>query len=291
MKQRQILGSIFSVALFSVALFSVGCTCYPGGNGNYGCGPFGCAMPANVGPIDYVDGNTGYNGYSPKIARQCALPCDQVSACDPCAPATCEPMTNEIACNDPCAPTCEQITCKPNGFARQQPIYLGSGIGSGVHLNNFGTGVRVLGEGVLSLAATPFILTGKILTCGGRGYETYSNCGCSNEVYYGDNCYQPHDFANPCNSMQSCSPSPCDISCEPCGSYKMTSSYLAPINSHSGCANCSQGQHGFSTPDQSTTPSTPSYETPVPFQTVPAGTPQSESLPIPENSFEPMTKN
>ncbi len=78
-------------------------------------------------------------------------------------------------------------------------------------------GVYALGEGALTLAASPFILLGSLISGGPCGYETYPNCGCSNEIYYGDNCYQPHDFNDPCTG---------------CGGQPAA---------NSGCANCGGG--------------------------------------------------
>ncbi|GHT35879.1 hypothetical protein FACS189427_06250 [Planctomycetales bacterium] len=66
-------------------------------------------------------------------------------------------------------------------------------------LYNIGYGIRVIGEGALAVAAAPFVITGHIICATFNGYESYPNCGCSNEVYYGDNCAQAHDCA-PCSS-------------------------------------------------------------------------------------------
>lgn len=68
-----------------------------------------------------------------------------------------------------------------------------------------GNGIRVVGEGALAIAASPFIIARHVICAGCNGYGSYPNCGCSNEVYYGDNCYQAHDICDPCG----CSPSPC----------------------------------------------------------------------------------
>lgn len=84
-------------------------------------------------------------------------------------------------------------------------------------LSCVGDGIRVLGEGALGLVMAPFVLVGNILCNACHGYESYPNCGCSNEVYYGDNCYQPHDFCDPCA----------------CGAVAG--------NGHRGCAQCSGG--------------------------------------------------
>ena len=57
-------------------------------------------------------------------------------------------------------------------------------------------GLRVIGEGAVGLVAAPFVLVGSLINCG--AYGNYYGSGCSNEAYYGDNCYQPHDFCDPC---------------------------------------------------------------------------------------------
>ncbi len=85
-------------------------------------------------------------------------------------------------------------------------------------LGTVASGVRVIGEGAFSLAASPFLLLGSLISGGPCGYEAYPNCGCGSEIYYGDNCYQPHDFNDPC-----------------CGTYSGTSV------AGSGCANCAGG--------------------------------------------------
>ncbi|MDR1271373.1 MAG: hypothetical protein LBK82_17840, partial [Planctomycetaceae bacterium] len=88
-------------------------------------------------------------------------------------------------------------------------------------LGNLVNGVFVLGEGAFCLAAAPFALVGNLLCGGYGGYEMFPNYGCGNEVYYGDNCYQPHDFCNPCAGV------------DPCGCGGGAAS--------SGCSRCSGG--------------------------------------------------
>ncbi|MDR0337250.1 MAG: hypothetical protein LBI18_09190 [Planctomycetaceae bacterium] len=88
-------------------------------------------------------------------------------------------------------------------------------------LGNLVNGVFVLGEGAFCLAAAPFALVGNLLCGGYGGYEIFPYNSCSNEVYYGDNCYQPHDFCNPCDNVDSCG----------CGSGAASS----------GCSRCSGG--------------------------------------------------
>jgi hypothetical protein len=88
-------------------------------------------------------------------------------------------------------------------------------------LGNLVNGVFALGEGAFCLAAAPFVLVGNLLGGGYGGYEMFPNYGCSNEVYYGDNCYQPQDFCNPCSGVDSCG----------CGSGTASN----------GCSRCSGG--------------------------------------------------
>jgi hypothetical protein len=71
-------------------------------------------------------------------------------------------------------------------------------------LGNLVNGVFVLGEGAFCLAAAPFVMVGNLLCGGYGGYEIYPHNACSNEVYYGDNCYQPHDICNPCSDVDAC---------------------------------------------------------------------------------------
>lgn len=81
-----------------------------------------------------------------------------------------------------------------------------SGMGSGMYscspcvdlLRCVGHSVRVLGEGALTIVAAPFVIVGHVICSTCTGYESYPNCGCSNEVYYGDNCLQQHDLCDPC---------------------------------------------------------------------------------------------
>ncbi|MDR2439665.1 MAG: hypothetical protein LBE12_09905 [Planctomycetaceae bacterium] len=58
--------------------------------------------------------------------------------------------------------------------------------------------VFVLGEGAFCLAASPFIIAGNIISNACGNYESFQSPCCSNEVYYGDNCYQ-QDICNPCS--------------------------------------------------------------------------------------------
>lgn len=83
-------------------------------------------------------------------------------------------------------------------------------------LRCIGQSIRVVGEGALAIAAAPFVIVGHVICAGCNGYESYPNCGCSNEVYYGDNCTQMHDYCDPCG----------------CGGTRTATS---------GCSNCSGG--------------------------------------------------
>ncbi|MDR0871484.1 MAG: hypothetical protein LBN39_11905 [Planctomycetaceae bacterium] len=98
-----------------------------------------------------------------------------------------QPGACEADCGTNCAPAA--------GYGTYPRYYGGNPFGC---LNTIGNGIANVGEGAVCLAASPFIFVGKIITGGCYGYEWYPNCGCSGEVYYGDNCYQQHDFCNPC---------------------------------------------------------------------------------------------
>ena len=82
--------------------------------------------------------------------------------------------------------------------------------------------VRAIGETALAIAAAPFVITGHIVCAAIYSHEAYPNCGCSNEVYYGDNCAQAHD-------------------CAPCrGGVTRGTTGCANCN-QPGCADCNQG--------------------------------------------------
>ncbi len=68
-------------------------------------------------------------------------------------------------------------------------------------LGRLGNGIGVVGGAALDLVAAPVVLASKIVAGGSCVYETYPNCGCSNEVYYGDNSLQAHDFCDPCGTV------------------------------------------------------------------------------------------
>lgn len=111
------------------------------------------------------------------------------------------------ACEADCGATCGG-GCVGYGNYRQSP-------GTDC-LQCVGESIRVVGEGVLGIAAAPFIVAKHMICSGCNGYESYPNCGCSNEVYYGDDCYQMHDFCDPCA----------------CG---------GTVKGNSGCATCNGG--------------------------------------------------
>jgi hypothetical protein len=71
-------------------------------------------------------------------------------------------------------------------------------------LGNLVNGIFVLGEGAFCLAVTPFVMVGNLLCGGYGGYEIFPHNSCSNEVYYGDNCYQSHDLCDPCGNVDAC---------------------------------------------------------------------------------------
>ncbi len=125
-------------------------------------GPCNTFSYMGPGVVDYVDGGM----------------CAGEAVCGDCGI-----VTNSIGCN----------TCGGMGYG----VGRMRGANRGQCLNRVGNGIAVVGGAALDLAAAPFVVAGKILT-GGCCYETYPNCGCSNEVYYGDNCYQAHDFSDPC---------------------------------------------------------------------------------------------
>jgi hypothetical protein len=171
---------LISIVLLSI-LSTVGCTCYsPLGLRNPCISPFGVCAHGSGGVVDYIDGGIDHSGSCGEVISE--------SVCDPCAAPV---YQNHIACGG--------IGCQ-NGAPCANCL---------VQLAN---GVRLVGEAALTAAATPFLVVGNVLCTAGRGYETFGSCGCSNEIYLGDNCYQTHDFIDPCS---------------PCGTTKTT------------CQNCS----------------------------------------------------
>jgi hypothetical protein len=103
------------------------------------------------------------------------------------------------------AGTCETADCG-TGYANYGcTSYRPCGLSNCANcLGNLVNGIFVLGEGAFCLAAAPFVMVGNLLCGGYGGYEMYPNCGCSNEVYYGDNSYQPHDLCDPCGNVDVC---------------------------------------------------------------------------------------
>lgn len=181
--------AFFSVIVLTV-LSMTGCACYGPGYGYKGscassCSPCG----SNQMGIDYVDGFPG----------ACEADCGSAPSCGP-------------------ASGYAQPGCGGSSYNGYNTAGSCSSCLKGV-----GEGLKVLGEGALAVVSAPFVLAGHVLcgnSCGNGGAygggSTYPNCGCSNEVYYGDNCYQPHDFCDPCG----------------CG---------GPTNGSTNCPNCAGG--------------------------------------------------
>lgn len=176
------------VGIFTIVgllvMSTLGCACgYRTCGSNYGCNGF---VANRV--VDYVDGPIG--GGIAECGDGCYTdcgPCDATSVCSsPCGIASC----GSANCHS-CAPYLENS-------------------------------LRTIGRGALTVVAAPFIVVGQIFNGGnGCGYETYPNCGCSNEIYYGDNCLQCHDFCDPCGNVSACG----------CGGSA----------ANSGCSRCSGG--------------------------------------------------
>ncbi|GHT22627.1 hypothetical protein FACS189419_05450 [Planctomycetales bacterium] len=166
-------------------LSSVGCMCTPGYR-PCGIGGIGCAGP---GVYDYYN-----NGNYCSDCRQssCVTGCDETAACNPC---------EEVDSYSPCSAH--------------------GAVNCGSCLGNLGTGVVLVGRGVLNVAAAPFLLVGNLLSKDYGCAERF-NGNCCGEAYYGDNCYQPHDFNDPCNG-----------------------SVQGGFSGRGGCANCNrQINHG-----------------------------------------------
>ncbi|MDR2345013.1 MAG: hypothetical protein LBE18_03015 [Planctomycetaceae bacterium] len=173
---------IIIVLLFTVQMF--GCACYTGIR-NPCISPLGICGHSHTGmTTDYIDGGIDRTGLCGESSG--AMLCDTV--CDPCAVPV---YQNHFACG--------KLNCQ-NGYPCSNCLV------------QLADGVRLVGEAALSAAAAPFLIVGNTLCSVGRGgYEPFSGCGCSNEIYLGDNCYQSHDFVDPCSP---CSPS--NTSCQNC---------------------------------------------------------------------------
>ncbi|MDR0390720.1 MAG: hypothetical protein LBH59_02350 [Planctomycetaceae bacterium] len=167
------------VVLLSIAS-TVGCACYsPVGYRNPCFSPLGVCANGAGGVVDYVDGGIDHSGACGAVVCE--------PSCDPCGMPT---YQSHIACG--------RMGCQ-NGYPCSNC------------LEQFADGVRLVGEAALSAAATPFLVVGNVLCSASRGCEVFSNCGCSNEIYLGDNCYQTHDFIDPCSPC-----SPTTTGCESC---------------------------------------------------------------------------
>ncbi len=162
-------------------------------------GTFGCAC--------YNPCNTG--GY-----------CGSVIAPYSCGPSSCGGRGIDYVDGGPNAGYAD---CGGGGCGVRFPSY---GYGCGRHVVN---GIRVIGEGAVGLVAAPFVLVGSLIKDG--CYASYPNCGCSNEIYYGDNCYQPHDFCDPCGN-----------GCNPCGGSAGMETVGHPYPpTPPGCSRCAGG--------------------------------------------------
>jgi hypothetical protein len=133
--------------------------------------------------VDYVDGGIDRTGScgEPLVTNVCE------TVCDPCA----APVYQGHA-------ACGMIGCQ-NGYPCSNCLV------------QLADGVRLVGEAALSAAATPFLVVGNVLCSAGRSCETFKGCGCSNEIYLGDNCYQTQDFIDPCSPC-----SPTTTGCQNC---------------------------------------------------------------------------
>jgi len=193
-------------------------------------------------------------GYGPGYGYgNCGNPCSGAIAPYSCGPSSCGGQGVDYVDGGPAAGNAD---CGGN----YSPGYCGSPngcngyYGSGDCGRCVGNGLRVIGEGAVGLVAAPFVFVGSLLNCG--GYGNYSGCGCSNEVYYGDNCYQPHDFCDPCGGNANGG-----NVCSSAGPDRVGHAYppTAP-----GCSQCSGG---YSEGVQTTEPTTASPQpTPRPMQ-------------------------
>lgn len=206
MKQVAILGMVLLLAAYSA-----GCACL-----SPGCG---------------MNGGRVYEGS-----------CCETIAPYSCGPSSCGGMGVDYVDGGPGAGL---ANCGSYNACGMNMGCYGGGCGMGC-LSAVGNVVHVVGDGVLTIAASPFVLVGHLFAnCGSRGGYggcggLSNGCGCSNEVYYGDNCYQPHDFCDPCMG-ESCG---CGTGCSVSG-YSVGGSYMGGYSggttTPTGCTRCAGG--------------------------------------------------
>lgn len=197
-----------------------------------------------------VLGTVGCACYGPGYGYgNCANPCGNVIAPYSCGPSSCGGVGVDYVDGGPgggnadCGGSNYQGSCGPQyGCGTQNGCGQSLGYGAG---SCVGSGLRTIGEGAVGLVAAPFILVGGLLNTGSGG--TFAGCGCSNEVYYGDNCYQPHDFCDPCGGNG------CGSGCGSAGPDRVGHAYppTAP-----GCSRCNGGYSEGIQPGEAVTAST-----------------------------------
>ena len=177
--------------LLALVLGTIGCACYAPG---YGAGNYGVS-------------------------------CGNVIAPYSCGPSSCGGAGVDYVDGGPGAANANCAGCYSSGYMGYRGFQSGY-YGNGDCRRCITNGLRVVGEGAVGLIAAPFVLVGSLFNCG--AYANFQGCGCSNEVYYGDNCYQPHDFCDPCAGN----------ACGPAGPDRVGHAYppTAP-----GCSHCNSG--------------------------------------------------
>jgi len=114
--------------------------------------------------------------------------------------------------NDPCDPCGPEMSCGTVEFAGNPCVPCPPAVNCLTPLTNIGTGVILVGRGVLDITAAPFVLAGKILSSGCQ-YEVIAHCP---TVHHIGSVYQS---VTPCSS--------------PCSSIGT-----------SGCDSCGDGHYG-----------------------------------------------
>ncbi|MDR2171797.1 MAG: hypothetical protein LBP59_16760 [Planctomycetaceae bacterium] len=166
---------VFLISVVMLSMISTfGCACYSPVFRNPCISPFGLCANGSGGVVDYIDGGVDHSVSCGGVSESCGGVVYE-TACEPCVTPS---YGGHFSCG--------RVGCRV-GYPCSNCVLQLTG------------GVRMIGEAALSAAATPFLVVGNVLCSAGKGYESFPDCGCGNEIYLGDNCYQSHDFIDPCS--------------------------------------------------------------------------------------------
>ena len=114
--------------------------------------------------------------------------------------------------DDACAPCGPEMSCGTVGYDCNPCVPCSPTLNCQNSLTNIGTGVLLVGRGVLDITATPFVLAGKILSSGCQ-YEVIAHCPAVYQV--GSVCQS----VDPCNSVIT-------SGCDSCGNGHFGNGYI-----------------------------------------------------------------